>query len=45
MGWRKPGGDDVKYGQLPGLLDIPEGQVNQLEEAVKQSFAQSGDFH
>jgi len=45
MGWRKPGGDDVKYGKLPELLGIPEGQIGQLEEAVKLSFAQSGDFH
>lgn len=45
MGWRNPGGNDVKYGNLPELLDIPEGQIAELEEAVKLSFSQSGDFY
>lgn len=45
MGWRKPGGDDVKYGKLPELLGMQEGQVGQMEENVKLSFSQGTDFH
>jgi len=45
MGWRKPGGDEVSYGNLPESLGITGGKLDELAEKVKLSLAQSEDFH
>lgn len=45
MGWRKPGGDDVSFGNLPEALGINEAAMNEITENIKLAFSQGSDLY
>ncbi|MFQ5736247.1 MAG: HDOD domain-containing protein [Thermodesulfobacteriota bacterium] len=45
MGWRKPGGDEVDFGDLPEIIGICDEDVEALLQNVQISFAEGMDLY
>lgn len=45
MGWRKPGGDEVQFGNLPEALGLKEEDMKAVLEKVQVIFSQGIDLY
>lgn len=45
MGWRKPGGDDVDFGNLPEALGLDQDEMKDLTEKIQVIFSQGIELY